>query len=235
MPYLMETLQVVFWHSNAALGDKLRVASALQEICEPVREGDPVIFPARHERIEILDDAPLLSLRSESSEWVLNVAGTRVDFFRQYKTGSRPDVAEAIGPLLGHVDHIAQYFQQQLGAVVPRVALVVKVVLDLPEAVQSTIDRFLDEPGIFEDAKKIEFHTHHVLTIGGFDLNRWIRLKTIHKRDDPTQTGMLIEVDLNTVAREGVQLSLDQIHEFCTVTAEHALDMLPRALPDAAD
>jgi len=58
--------------------------------------------------------------------------------------------------------------------------------------------------------------------MGGFGINRWLRLRPMRKRDDPTNdSGLVVEIDINTHAEENNDFTEEEITRFFEEAYQH--------------
>jgi hypothetical protein len=185
---------------------------------------------------EMAIEIPLVVLQSNDGRWRLGMGPSRFDSSWTNKSPpTEPNLAESVGQC---IDPLLLYFRNT-GVRASRLALVVQRVCLVDSPAETLVVRFCNEASRrepFNRSESFEIHNHKVYTIraNGVEspINSWVRCKSARLVADKSPV-VLVEQDLNTVAKENEpgSLDVDQIGAFFMTAAAEADEILRKYFP----
>lgn len=212
MPNIAEmTIQSAVFNKSKFRPD-INFAAQLNQAAGNLFDGEPMVLP-------LPDDAPLdiplIILQNSNRSYKLTIAPSRSDFFYIHKASSESPV---------NIDEIYQDYKNIFNKILPLIAekfninRLGKVVRFLFELESSSITQLTNKylkNALVKSPWEIQIIVLEKTSINKFDVNKWIKLKSLRKKSDPkNDKNILLELDINTLEERSYELSLHDIHLF---------------------
>jgi len=210
----LKGLQTVLFLRSIDMSKKLKLAQDVISASANLLDADPLLLP-------IPEDAPpefpRLIFRNESGNVSFNLSLSRADFSMQYK---------ADGPAFSDQEVFEQYVSSLISVIGPMVESYntafkrIGFVLDLFSRLQKSSNILIKDTflkGDYSDnAYQMELNTLHQLTLVNFQVNRWLRLKSLRSKSDPSDDlAVQVLLDINTIPEEIYDIGIAEIEGFC--------------------
>jgi len=221
------SLQGAFFVKTLDLGNALGTAQGLNSACGSLFDGPPAVLPVpqggpQPGPQQVPPHVPVIVLKTKDEKQVLNVARERLDYRRFFRGGGAVTLPSVWGAYDVILSQIAEFLTVKQPATVWRLGFVVQffVKLDM-SANEHLLASYLRE-GIFEGTSDLHLNVLHRTSVGDIAANRWIRLKPVRNKEDPSDdTAMIAEVDINTLAEKSSNLTQEEIEDFFAGTYDH--------------
>ena len=116
----LDHIQLVLFSPGVVVVNKLKTASALNDVLSGVLDGDPAIIP-------LPDDAPpeipRIILKSKDEQYNLKTANSRIDFFFRYKK-EQEKTPFPVPNLFGKLIEVFKYSKETMLTQFTRIAIV---------------------------------------------------------------------------------------------------------------
>ena len=210
----LQGLQTGLFLRSIDMSKKLKLAQDVISASANLLDADPVLLP-------IPEDAPpefpRLIFRNESGNVSLSLSLNRADFGVRY---------EADGPAFSDQEIFEQYVSSLIAVIGPIAASYnasfkrIGFVLDLFSRLQKSSNILIKDTFLkgdyFDNAYQIELNTLHRLTLVNFQANRWLRLKSLRSKSDPSDDlAVQVLLDINTIPEEIYDIGIAEIEGFC--------------------
>lgn len=206
-------LQVALFLSTIDLTKKPDLAIAIRDASSELIDGDPIMLPIPD---NVPPDFPQLVANSKNELWNCQVSLSRMDFhfhqkFAYIQNASLKEVAKQHIALASDVWKVVR---EKFQASAHRIGFVVKQVSLESDASSLLQSAFLRTTN-FDSAEKIQIHALHKLNLDTYQVNRWVRFRTINAPEELESDYMLqAEIDINTLPSDKLNLSASQINDF---------------------
>lgn len=191
--------------------------------------GDTVAIPIPGDAPK---EIPRIILHSADGKFKLEIAESRVNFFRYRQDG---DVKVDIDQILNLYSRILREYKDCTQATIGRLALVVVKFLEQEDpglvlASHFCKDKWIIEP--FDRPENFEIHSHRKYTLEGFNVNSWVRCKTERLARD-NEPIILVTQDINTLAEEWEKrnFSFEQVEAFLEIAYKEQEQILRKYFP----
>jgi len=213
------SLQGAFFVKKLDLENPLNVAQGLNSACGNLFDGPPAVLPVPK---DVPPQVPVIVLKTQDEKQHLNVTHERLDYrqlFRDGKPVTLPAVWGVYDVILGQ---IAEYLTVKRPTTVWRLGFVAQFFIKLDESANQHLAQAYLREGAFEGASDLQLNALHRTSVGDITANRWIRLKPVRNKDNPSDdTAMIAEVDINTPPNPAGDLSQEEIEDFFAGTYDH--------------
>jgi hypothetical protein len=166
------------------------------------------------------DDAPpvipRLRIGDTDGKWTCQVTSDRLDCFFEPDTPqtSWQDLQDCINSLSELTVGIWGRLQAQFAATAHRVGFVSQLEAKAENPTSILRGAFF-RTGCFEDSHRLEAHSLHKMELGGYSINRWVRLRAFPAASEADGEGRLgMEVDINTLPEDPVDISAETLAGF---------------------
>lgn len=221
---ILRSLQSVLFTTPYQIENKLGFSSEFLRHTQKIFTNDPNIVTAPK---NAPPHVPMIEIKSPNQSYIAQFSNNRIAFHFQ-DTQNMNTTLEAIFP------HFLEVLQQEIQCTMeflnPRVVRLGLIVAQIANLGYST-NRFLSEEFMknnpFPDAHEMNFGILYKLLIGEYNVNRWVRYRTLRAQNDPSiDYAMAIEIDFNTLAEEMNDFPASHIMEFYKASNENiATDM----------
>lgn len=178
-------------------------------------------------------EIPRVILQSSDGLFKLEASPARVNSLFMQNVESLVEPKDLFSTCFEVLEHYVENTNMQ----VDRLALVLTRVHETENPAQVLIERFCKSElqSIFIHSKNFEIHNHKQSQLKEFSVNSWIRCKTATLLYSNTETtGVVVEQDLNTLARETEQrrFTSEDICIYFNQALQEAQDILQLYFPN---
>lgn len=205
--------QLAMFSPGIVIVDKIKAANTINEKVTGYFNGDPVIIPATD---DVPPEMPRILLSTKEKNSLLNIAGNRVDYVFKYKKEEK----EYPFPVPGFYQRflaISEFFFEDIHAPITRLAMVTNWILECEgeAAAETILSRYIKQGTPIKKPFELELHFLTKGSIADLDVNKWVRIKSVHKKSgSPNQTAIILETDINTVAEKTYNFNKDSVRKF---------------------
>jgi len=213
----------------ALLFSKSRILEKLMSVFGDLFDGDTVAVPIPGDAPK---EIPRIILHSADAKFKLEIAESRVNFFRYRKDD---DVEIDTSQVLDLSSGVLKEYKDCTHSIIGRMAVVVVKSLEnenpgLTLARHFCKDKWIVE--LFRRPDNFEIHSHKHYILEGFNINSWVRCKTgrLIKDDKPI---ILVTQDINTLAEELEKrdFSFQQVKTFVEIAYKEQEQVLRKYFP----
>jgi len=192
--------------------DKLKAANSINYVSSGLFSGDPIMLP-------IPDDAPSeiprMQMASKDGKHNLSIARNRLDLLFKYKE----DEAEKLFPSPGLFETfltIFNYLREDAHIQVTRCAIVSNWILELEKpGAEVILSSYVRSKTPIIKPYELELHYLAKRSIAGFDVNKWTRIKSARKINEPENNRFIsFYIDINTLAEVTYEFNKESLHLF---------------------
>lgn len=219
-----DNTQLVLFSPGIIIIDKLKAASAINDNLSGLFDGDPIILPLPE---DAPSEIPGIQMCSKDGRYNLSIARSRLDFAFKYK-----EEEENLFPIPGLFERflsIFQYFRDNTHTQITRCAIVNNWIVELENpAADFLLSKYIRSGTPIIRPYELELHYLTKESIAGFESNKWTRIKSARKINEPEQNRFIaFHMDINTLVeipyefnRESLRLFLDQSSKIMNETIE---------------
>ena len=214
LQFTVQSLQTGLFFASIDLSNKLAVAGNLASASGGLLGRDPLILP-------LPDDAPSefprIIVKDHQGQFQCQIGLGRCDFL----FGQTPDTPEQtlddlFSSYLEYLLSLASVLVNNHKASFHRIGFVPKLLAKLQISSNEFIRGGFTRKDFFQGAHHIYVHTLHHITLDGFEINRWVRVRSARSVSDPSDDrAIAVEVDMNTNPEIHYDLDADGIRLFC--------------------
>lgn len=193
--------------------DKIKAANTINEKTSGYFNGDPVIVPATE---DVPPEMPRILLSTKEKNTLLNIAGNRVDYVFKYKKEEK-ELPFPVPGLYQRFLSILEFFFDDIHAPFTRLALVTEWIIESEEvaAAETILSRYIQKDSPIKTPFELELHYLTKDSIANLDVNKWVRIKSAHRKiGSPNQTAIIFHTDINTLAEKTYNFNRDTVREF---------------------
>ena len=221
------SVQGAFFVKDLDLGNPLALAQGLNSACGNLFDGAPAVLPVPPGAPTagpqaVPPNVPIIVLKTKDEKQHLNVGRDRLDYRQFFRGGppvSLPEVWSRYDVILGQ---IGEYLTVKQPATVWRLGFVVQFFAKLDFSANAHLANAYLREGAFEGATDLQINALHRASVADIAVNRWIRLKPVRNKDNPTDdSAMIAEIDINTPADQSADLSQEEIEDFFGGAYDH--------------
>lgn len=226
--FKITSLQVSIF-TPAVLFSKSRILERMMSNFEDFFNGDTVAVPIPGDAPK---EFPRIILHSADGKFKLEIAESRVNFFRYRKDD---DIEIDASQIMDLSSRVLKEYKDCTHSIIGRLALVVVKSLENKNpgftlARHFCKDKWMVE--LFNRLDNFEIHSHKHYTLEGFNINSWIRCKTgrLTKDNKPI---ILVTQDINTLAEELEKrdFSFEQVKAFLEIAYKEQKQVLRKYFP----
>jgi hypothetical protein len=214
LQFTVQSLQTGLFLASIDLSNKLAVAGNLASASNGLLGSDPLILPLPN---DAPPDLPRIIIKDHQGQFQCRVSPGRCDFL----FGQVPDTPEqTLGDLFsGYLEYLlslANALVNDHKASFHRIGFVPKFLAKLQVSSNEFIRDGFERKDFFQGAHYIHIHTLHHMTLDGFEINRWVRVRSARSASDPSDDrAITVEIDMNTNPEIHYNLDADRIRLFC--------------------
>ncbi|NQT83931.1 hypothetical protein HQ563_12970 [bacterium] len=212
-------IQAAMFIRGMGFSDPLSIAQGIQHAVGGIFDGQPGVFPVPPNAPA---NVPRIVLKDGLQRYQCKVSAGRLDLAfdgskkRASSTGAVWDEYSEI------TRQLAEYLKKKNPTRVWRLGLVVRLFKVLEGSANIHIREKYLRDDRFEDPYEMHLSVLNKENMGGFGINRWLRLRPMRKRDDPTNdSGLVVEIDINTHAEENNDFTEEEITRFFEEAYQH--------------
>ena len=214
LQFTVQSLQTGLFFASIDLSNKLAVAGNLASASDGLLGSDPLLLP-------LPDDAPpefpRIIVKDHQGQFQCQISPGRCDFlFGQTPGTPEQTLDELFSSYLEYLLSLAGVLVSKHKASFHRIGFVPKFLAKLQISSNEFIrDRFMRRD-FFQGSYHIHVHTLHHLTLDGFEINRWVRVRSARSVSGPSDDrAITVEIDMNTNPEIHYDLDADRIRLFC--------------------
>jgi hypothetical protein len=214
LQFTVQSLQTGLFLASIDLSNKLAIAGDLASASDGLLGSDPLILPLPD---DVPPEFPRMTLKDHQGQFQCQIGPGRCDFlFGQTPDMPEQTLDELFSSYLEYLLSIARVLVNRHKASFRRIGFVPKLLAKLQISSNEFIrDRFTRKD-FFQGAHYIHVHTLHHLTLDGFEINRWVRVRSARSVGDPSDDrAITVEIDINTNPDIHYDLDADEIRLFC--------------------
>ncbi len=218
MDIKLDNLQLVLYSPGIVIADKLKTANMLKEVLPDVLDGEPLILPLPN---DAPPEIPRMLLKSKDEKYKLQVAVQRMDFIFHYKKEDEKTLFPVPG-FFEKVSKLLKYFRESVHTQFARIGVVTNWTIELEKssATEYLFSKYIQEGTPLRNSYKLELHCLTKETIADLKANKWTRIKSALKVDEPEQDRFItLHVDINTLADEKYEFDQKLLQEFLNETS----------------
>lgn len=199
--------------------DPLSMAQVIRHATGGLFDGQPGVFPVPPNAPE---DVPRIVLKDKPERYQCKLSPGRVDLSFSGGKGKAGAIGLIWDGYCGILRQLAEYLKKRNPTRVWRLGLVMHLFRLLEGSANAHIrDKYLKD-GRFEEPYEIHLGVLNKERMSRFIINRWFRLRPMRKKDDPQEDrGLVVEVDINTLAEENNDFTEEDITHFFEEAYRH--------------
>jgi hypothetical protein len=210
----------VFVH-GLVFSDPLALAQAVQRAVGGVFDGQPAVLPVPP---NAPGNVPRILLKDRLERYQCKVSAGRFDLAFDGSKRRETPIGIVWDEYSGIIRQLAEYLKKKNPTRVWRLGLVVRLFKVLPRSASIHIRETYFKDDRFQNAYEIHVSVLDKECMGTFNINRWLRVRPLRKRDDPEDDrGLGVDVDINTLAEEKNDFTEEEITEFFEEAFQHVV------------
>jgi len=221
------SVQGAFFVRDLDLSNPLGLAQGLNSACGNLFNGPPAVLPVPPEAPQgapqqVPPNVPIIVLKTKDEQQHLNVARDRLDYRRFFRSGPSVPLSKVWGACDVILGQIGEYLTVKQAATVWRLGFVVQFFAKLDYSANVHLAGAYLREGVLEGATDLHINALHRTSVADIPANRWIRLKPVRNKQNPTDdSAMIAEIDINTPADQPADFSQDEIEDFFGGAFDH--------------
>lgn len=206
----LDFIQLVGFSPGIVMGDKLKIANAINDSLSNLFDGDHVILPIPE---DAPSDIPRIQLNSKDKQYSLYIAKSRLDFVFKYKEGKEEI---HINNIFQKFLTIFQYFKEEIHTQITRCAIITNWIIKLERlpAAESLLSKYIRNEAPIDKPYGLELHCLDRELIAGFEVNKWLRIIATPKITELEQNSVTILIDINTLAERIYEFDKQSLQNF---------------------
>lgn len=204
--------QLVIFSPGIVIANKLKVANTINDNLSSLFDSDPVMLPLPE---DAPSELPRIQMSSKDKRYSLSIALKRIDFVFQYK-----EEDEKLFPIPGFFEKfltIFQYFSENIHTQFIRSAIITNWIMEIERssAAEFLLDKYIQHKTPIVKPYELELHSLTKETVADFEVNRWVRIKSTHKKTEPEKSNLILFIiDINTLAEKSYEFDKDSLQRF---------------------
>ena len=199
--FQIKKFQSVVFTPGQRIDNSLKFLNDLLELLGDKVNNNPDIFPVPP---GVPDDIPMFRLNSSDGKLKLNISRARTDFFFINPSISDDEITN-IEEFSSISSNFFRGYQEKFDLGVQRLAFISERIFPEDNAPAHIIERFCNkeyrkEGQPFNNVRKFEIHSLKNYTWEDFDINSWVRIKSVDFESDVIIPALLVINDLNTLS-----------------------------------
>lgn len=218
-PFLLSAQCAMFFRPNISIdkNEKIELLTKIISKCGDLLDGEPTILPIP---LDAPPDIPRLQISSKDNSYAYGISLKRSDFgFNEIGEPSKK-IEDIRINLFKYEGELLDIYKDEKAWSISRLALVVNYVVELDDfAAKFIAQKFITEAPAYNS---IELSLLKKCKMQTFDINRWIRIKPLEKKENTLH----ILVDVNTFAEEKLSLpsaEMKKFYEYAVLYIENEL------------
>jgi tryptophanyl-tRNA synthetase len=212
MDFKINFVQLVIYSPGIVFINKLKMANEINDNLSNLLDDDPVMLPLPEDAPA---DIPIIQMSSKNKRYILSIAANRIDFIYQYK-----DENKGLFPALDFFEKfltIFKYFAEKIHTQFTRSAMVTNWVIELGDISPAEFlrNKYIQKDTPIINPYELEIHYLTKGTIGKFEVNKWVRIKSEHKMSETEKNSLItFLIDINTVEEKIYEFDMDSLQSF---------------------
>jgi hypothetical protein len=199
--------------------DPLSMAQGLRHAAGGVFDGQPGVFPVPPNAPPVM---PRVVLSDRANRYQCKLSAGRVDLVFDGSKGKPAPVGILWDGYCTLIRQVAEYFKKKKPTRVWRLGLVMHLFKVLDKSANAHIQSAYLKDDRFQNPEEAQLNVLNRENMGSFRINRWLRLRSMRKKEDPSDDrGFAIEIDINTPAEENNDFSEEDIAAFFESAYQH--------------
>lgn len=160
-------------------------------------------------------EIPRIVLRNDDQTYQVNFSINRITFLYQDALNRNSDFEGIYPNYRFNLSKVVHSLKGMTNLPFIRFGFVLNLLYEISESMNQYLSEryFKDNP--FPDAHEIQLNVHHVFKMEEFSVNRWIKYRTLRKREAQEQdTGLGIEIDINSLADQNLNAGMNEALSF---------------------
>ena len=214
-------IQAVFFWQGLDMSQPLLLAQRVNESLGPVFDGEPAVLPPP-KNVPRTDKVPRIILSTGDGRYKCNISAVRADVIFAESSPDPPELAsewERYGRVL---EGFTGYMKEESPAIVIRLGIVFRLFRQLDFSGNNYIQDNLLQKTVSGFPFEAHVNLLHKLRMDRFAVNRWMRLRSLRKKQDADDDrALMMEVDINTIDEEKRPLGVYEILRFFETAYQH--------------
>jgi hypothetical protein len=232
MKFNITRLMASIFTPEFAFGNTAAIVSQFQNISDNLFDGEMFSFPMGQ---NAPPEIPRLILSSKNGTWKLEISVQRTNFIFlnpiniNIKPVTEPEFSQKAKDIFSRYKNETDIRMQRLAYVSERYTQFEE---SLP--VEFLVNKYCKSEiadKIFKNNDGFEIHSLKKYDLEDFNVNSWVRLKTIHLADTKMSDALLLENDLNTFSiteNPDKNFSVSEIESFFTISVGELQEIINR-------
>lgn len=213
------SIQSAMFVRGLDFSDPLSMAQAVRHAVGGVFDGQPGVFPVPP---NAPPNVPRIVLADRANRYQCKLSAERLDLAFDGSKGKSESVGIVWDGYSGIIRQLAEYLKKKNPTMVWRLGLVMRLFKVLTGSANSHIQDAYLKGDRFHEAYELQLNVLNREKMGGFTINRWLRLRAMRKKDDPRDDrGLVVEVDINTPAEQNNDFREEEITAFFEEAYQH--------------
>lgn len=222
-------VQTVFFLSDFRLTDKPSFTKEVLDLSKDIFDDEPLILPIPNDAPR---DIPRIILKRKDSSYYVNISLDRLDFnFNVIDEGTNLEFKKTMDGYLDSVEKIYKFLLGYEHTRISRIGFVTRFFIKIEEGTSAFIkSKFLKE-GLFPKARSIDISENEEMSLGTYQLNKLINIKSLKKAGEEMFKGLLIEIDINTVKEKDYDFKIGSLKKLLIEIKEYLIkNELPQSI-----
>lgn len=211
MDFRLTNIQIALFLSDFNLIDRLSFAKDLHDKLKEKFNDEPIVLPIP---TDAPSGIPRIILKNTDSSYSLEISLSKVNLFFNLKKGEEKLKFEDI--IEDYLDCAEKIYTLFLGfnhTRIKRMGFVVGFFSELEENIADFLKDKLLKEKTFQEAKTIDITEGENLSLGPYQLNKLINIKSLRKKDENTYKGLYLEIDINTLEEEDYNFTRKELKD----------------------
>lgn len=199
--------------------DPLSVAQGVRHAAGGLLDGQPGVFPVPP---NAPPGVPRIVLSDRANRYQCKLSAGRVDLVFDGSKGKPDPIGIIWDGYCTLIRQLAEYFKKKKPTRLWRLGLVMHLFKVLDKSANAHIQAAYLKDDRFQSPDEVQLNVLNREDMGPFHINRWLRLRSMRKKEDPNDDrGFGIEIDINTPAEENNDFSEEAIAAFFESAYQH--------------
>jgi hypothetical protein len=213
------SIQSALFVHGLDFSDPLSMAQGVRHSAGGVFDGQPGVFPVPP---NAPPGVPRIVLADRANRYQCKLSAGRVDLVFDGSKGKPDSVGIIWDGYCTLLRQLAEYFKKKKPTRVSRLGLVMHLFKVLDKSANAHIQAAYLKDDRFQSPDEVQLNVLNREDMGPFHINRWLRLRSMRKKEDPNDDrGFGIEIDINTPAEENNDFSEEEIAAFFESAYQH--------------
>ncbi len=217
--FYIKTLQFIIFVPPFVPSNKIAFVNDFVQKTDNLYTHEPQILSLPK---EAPPEIPRIILRNNDQTCQVNFSLNRATFVYQDALNQNPDFDSIYPNYRFNLSKAVHALKTLTTIPFVRFGFVINYLAEFPESVNKIMSEQYILSNPFSDAREIQLNIHHFFKMEQFSVNRWVKYRTLRKRDVPFEdTGLGIEIDINTPAEENLNAGPNNALDFFMASKTH--------------